>query len=1189
MNRVKSLSVFKLVFFIIQSMIWVVNSNAQTTIHFKSGDFEITSNITNKSVAKEIEASTLVENRYYFAIQFYEVPTTELKQQLSSNDIQLLDYIPDNCYMASVKKGFDFSTFSKFAIRSYFALKTAQKMDDFTFHGQFPQWAKGTKGKVDLVVTTFADFNSRYLSESITQIGGKLLLESKLFRTLTIQVDTNSILKVAALPWVQWIEPIAPKPTLENLPGKTLHRSNILNDGSRNLTGDGVKMGIWDGGVVGPHMDFTARLTPAETYVSSDHGTHVAGTMAGAGLIDPKARGMAPNALIYSYDYNGSVSAEVSSAISTYGINISQNSWGYGNSFVNCTVKDTYNSESRSQDIIVANTPTFLHVHSSGNSQAICAGGWGTTTGKAAKNILVVANVSAADAINSSSSFGPVQDGRIKPEISGLGVDVYSTLPNNTYTGGYTGTSMATPGVSGTAAQCMQLYRQLNANVTPKASLLKAILCNTAKDLGNAGPDFKFGFGRINGLLAAKTIEANRFLMNSVATGATNASVINVPVGVTRLKVMLCWTDPAAAANANPALVNNLNLSLVNPSAVSFLPWVLDPVNPGNNAVRATDNVNNIEQITIDNPVAGAYTISVNGFSVPIGASQEYALTWEIESPFIQVTYPIGGEKLTPGSSVTIFWDNAGITSNQTVQYSFDNGVNWINISTTVGATVNSLAWTVPAASFTNQALIRVFSGAYTDVSDNTFSVLGVPAGLSVAAACTGNSLAVSWSAVTNATHYDVLQLNNSTGVWTTVASNITTTSSNLSGLIAGTTYWLTVVAKNNTLGIFSERAIAKSGVPNAASFTAAITSASTTTFCSGDSVLIAASGMVPTSYQTSTITYTSYNPGTVTSVTLTDDDVSAALPVGFNFYFYGNLYTQFYISSNGFIGFDNTGMGAYEPQTLPSLTSPNNIIALAWTDLNPETGGTITYETTGTAPFRKLIVSYNSIRRYGSVNAISGRIVLNEFSNTIQIFSNSISSGISTMGIENATGTLGTAASGKNNVTWSIAANFAIQFSPINATLNWSPFASTSYIIAAKNTGNYSYSYTNVSCTVSSSVVNVNANPCSIAVTTKLFIQGFYSGSSTMTPVIYTAGLNSNPNATDSITVELHSANNPSVISATKKALLLNNGTATVNFPYALTGLNYYIVIRHRNSIETWSKSPVLLSGTSLMFDFTN
>jgi hypothetical protein len=366
---------------------------------------------------------------------------------------------------------------------------------------------------------------------------------------------------------------------------------------------------------------------------------------------------------------------------------------------------------------------------------------------------------------------------------------------------------------------------------------------------------------------------------------------------------MLCWTDPAAAANANPALVNNLNLSLVNPSAVSFLPWVLDPINPGNVAVRAIDNVNNIEQITIDNPSAGNYTISVNGFSVPIGVSQEYALTWEVETPFIQVTYPIGGEKLTPGSSATIFWDNAGITSNQTVQYSVDNGANWINISTTVGASVNSLAWTVPSASFTNQALIRVFSGAYTDVSDNTFSILGVPSGITIGVGCAGNSLALSWNAVTNATHYDVMQLNNSTGVWTTIASNLTATNSNISGLTAGITYWLTVVAKNNTLGIISERAIAKSGVPNAASFTSAITSASSTTFCSGDSVLIAASGLVPTSYQTATITYSSYTPGTVTSIVLGDDDVSAALPVGFNFYFYGNLYTQFYISANGFIG----------------------------------------------------------------------------------------------------------------------------------------------------------------------------------------------------------------------------------------------------------------------------------------------
>ena len=95
-----------------------------------------------------------------------------------------------------------------------------------------------------------------------------------------------------------------------------------------------------------------------------------------------------------------------------------------------------------------------------------------------------------------------------------------------------------------------------------------------------------------------------------------------------------------------------------------------------------------------------------------------------------------------------------------------------------------------------------------------------------------------------------------------------------------------------------------------------------------------------------------------------------------------------------------------------------------------------------------------------------------------------------------------------------------------------------------------------------------------------KVFIQGFYQGSSTMAEIVA-------PGKTDTITVQLRSSTTPYGIVATTTGVLNTNGTVTLTYPGGIIGNSYYIAVRHRNSIETWSKTPVLFSATTT-FDFT-
>ncbi len=176
-----------------------------------------------------------------------------------------------------------------------------------------------------------------------------------------------------------------------------------------------------------------------------------------------------------------------------------------------------------------------------------------------------------------------------------------------------------------------------------------------------------------------------------------------------------------------------------------------------------------------------------------------------------------------------------------------------------------------------------------------------------------------------------------------------------------------------------------------------------------------------PTSYNIESV---SYNPvsGSGTTISLGDDDVSSAINIGFDFCFYGNTYSQIYISSNGFITFSSgQGSACCNGVATPNSDSPNNFIALNWTDLNPSSGGSISYFTTGSSPNRQFVVEFSNVPEYSNSGyTTSGQIVLNECGGDIYIYINSIDINSHTImqGIENSTGSAGVGISGRNTVT---------------------------------------------------------------------------------------------------------------------------------------------------------------------------
>ena len=780
------------------------------TVSLNSRKFIPEENISSISKKSSVFTKTKFDDKNYVVLQFKTLPTQIEKEKLESEGIKLIDYLPNNAYTSTMQASTDLGLLKSFSLRSVFYLKAADKAMPSVLAGKAMPHAIKQVGFVDLTILTYDLLSKKKINEPLAKIGATIISEQPMFKNFIIRIPKNNVRKLADLSFVQWVEFIDPPNKPENLLGRSLHRVNILQDGVRNLKGDGMNIGIFDE-IASQHIDFSpaGRLINVDAGGAGSHGTHVSGTVGGKGIIDPIAKGMAPNATIYSYSASGDVQVKMSTEIPLKTLISSNHSYHDGLG-VQCGVTGAsagYSLRARNTDINLNNSLYHLHCHSSGNNQAGCASGWGTITGtgKAAKNNIVVGNITSAELLSTSSSCGPVHDGRVKPEIVAMGTNVFSTYtPLNTY-GTISGTSMSTPGITGTVALLAQHYKQLNANVLPPSALIKNVICNTATDLGNLGPDYRFGYGRINALKSAKIIEQNRYALDNVSTGNTKDITITVPSGASKINVMLTWNDPAATSNAALALVNNLDLQVITGVATT-LPWILDPLNPASAATKAVNTVSNIEQVTINNPVAATYTLRVLGTSVPIGANQAYAITWDVEVPYIEVLYPNGNEKLKPGFLETITWDNAGITANQLVEYSLDGSSAWTTIGT-VSAATTRLSWTVPTAN-TSTAKIRITSGTLTDNSDNGFNIMSSVIGFTGSGvSCTAGQVIFNWSPVTNATSYDLLVLNTTTGNFDVLAANLSGTNYTANGLTAGASRWFSIVAKNSINNALSERA----------------------------------------------------------------------------------------------------------------------------------------------------------------------------------------------------------------------------------------------------------------------------------------------------------------------------------------------------------------------------------------------
>jgi hypothetical protein len=569
-------------------------------------------------------------------------------------------------------------------------------------------------------------------------------------KTLVIQCTGSVVFKLLNCEAVLFADDVK-QPKEELLLGfvdYSFNNVSLLQSEFPQYNGNSLSLSVKENKFDTADIDFKGRIIPstnASTIVSG-HASSMATIIAGGGNTWNYTKGAAWGSKISSASFSNLLPEPLSYYQQS---NISLQNHSYGT-----LVEHFYGAEAAAYDASVNAIPSLVHVFSIGNSGTLtpAAGRYvgisntANITGnfKQAKNIITVGHADSFYHVLAPSSRGPAFDGRIKPELIAFGED---------------GSSGAAALVSGIAGVLQHTHQQLYGSL-PSAALTKAVLLNSADDVGATGIDFASGYGNVNGYKAIQTILRNRFINGTVSNNTSQVFNITVPVGIKQLKLTLSWTDAASLPNTNKALINDLDLELMNSTTLeTWLPWVLSSFSDKDSLqrlpVRKKDTLNNTEQISIDNPAAGTYTITIKGSSVST-PSQTFSIAWQTDSlNTFKWYYPAKNDHLLPPDTNVLRWQST-YASTGDLEVSFNNGTSWQAVASNIDLSKGFYKYSTPDVNQT--ALLRMRIGAAVFESD-TFSISKRPL-TSVGFNC-NDSVMINWQKVPGISEYRIYEMGN--------------------------------------------------------------------------------------------------------------------------------------------------------------------------------------------------------------------------------------------------------------------------------------------------------------------------------------------------------------------------------------------------------------------------------------------
>ncbi len=455
--------------------------------------------------------------------------------------------------------------------------------------------------------------------------------------------------RIVELEQVLFIED-APDITLRNSTTRWIVQSNLTNQTpvySNGIHGEGQVVGVLDGRVDQNHCSFpTGKILAYNSSIGAEsHGTHVAGTAAGNNGTSSDSRGIAYEAGLVVNTIPAFTEAGIVNRLNTHhgqGGRLHTNSWG--------------NDGTTSYDSLARGFDVFLRSNEESFVCLAVTNGATLRNPENAKNLLAVGATQDTPSQGShcSGGVGPTSDGRRKPEVYAPGCSTQSSQANSACsTIGMTGTSMACPAVAGASALVRQYYvdgyypsgspNGADALV-PTGALIKATVINSAVDMTGVGgyPSNLEGWGRIridDPLFFAGDARSLGVLddvrnadgLNTAQEMSYNVNVVN---SAQVLRITAAWTDVAATAGSAFASVNDLDLEVTSPGGTLFRGNVFSGGFSSSGGTK--DDRNNVEQVHINNPATGAWTVRIRAAAVNSG-SQGYSV---IASGAIQLAPP---------------------------------------------------------------------------------------------------------------------------------------------------------------------------------------------------------------------------------------------------------------------------------------------------------------------------------------------------------------------------------------------------------------------------------------------------------------------------------------------------------------------------------------------------------------------
>ena len=490
----------------------------------------------------------------------------------------------------------------------------------------------------------------------------------------------------------------------------------------------------------------------ASTNITS-HATTIATIIGGAGNRFYDGRGIAYGCKFFPSSFDN-LFADYTSVLHANNVTVQNHSYG-------TIVQQFYGAEAVSYDAQTWQDKNLLHVFSAGNEGTFAASdglyvnipGYANLTGnfKMAKNIITVGAIDNKGNIAPQSSAGPLYDGRIAPQLIALG-------PN--------GTSDAAAVVSGTVAVMQQVYKDSNNQSLPAASLIKAVLYNTADDVYHNYIDYKTGYGLLNSYDAIKSIQQKEYDGGILSQNDSWIKTIVVPPNTAQLKITLAWTDTAATANNNKALINDLDLQVQEMNTgIIYKPWVLntapDADSLSQQPTRKRDSLNTAEQVSIQLPSIGNYNIKVSGTAVST-ASIPFNIAYHIDTlNTFSFTSPLHASDMIREEDPYVFirWKTFVADTNQTgnLYISYNNGKSWRLIQQSLKLYINQYLWLIKDTNSTAVLKMTTSFGSFL----SKYFVISQLTRVSVDFLC-ADSFRLSWNKHVYATRYKIYTLTDS-------------------------------------------------------------------------------------------------------------------------------------------------------------------------------------------------------------------------------------------------------------------------------------------------------------------------------------------------------------------------------------------------------------------------------------------